>query len=478
MLSGAALTVSCGTVPVPPDPPVDSSGKSTEETEPDLYDTIKHDVKYDNFEYHTLVTGLALRTPNDFLYTGAATVMDDAIYRRNMLMEDRYGVIITGESDFGTANKGLRVMQQSYTSGESIYDLCILSGYDASALALEGYLYDLSDLPNVDLSRPWYDASAVRDLSISKTTFYTNGSLSTVMNDFTHCVIFNKSLYERLVTDGTDVYQLVSSGNWTLDELIRIANGVKSDLNGDDVMDSSDLYGVMIWDNDLLAQFQSAGCQIASINNEGEIELTLYSERGADILERFIVMGNSDYCINFQHMTGPVTWMDMFTQDQVLFFFTMFNEVSRFRDMNTDYGFLPLPKADAEQPWYSAISPWHSSFICMNAICEDPERSGTILELLGYHSDLLLTPAYYEKTLIGSYIRDDQSVESLDIIFGNRFYDIGHLYRIASLQEVVTNLLRNNKPTGFASVYQSLQKKAEREIGELNKSLAALKEQQ
>lgn len=440
-----------------------------------VYDTLKTDIALSGTKFNILMTGQGGRTPDDFSYENNMTVMDDAIYRRNMIMEENYGVIISGTHDFGTSNTGNAQMSKAYISGSCDYDMCVLAAYDASSLAINGYLYDLCKLPHVNLQNTWWDQCAQRDLSIAGSLFFTNGAASTVVDDFTHCVIFNKKLYAEKVTDGTDVYALAASGEWTLDELTRLSSLVSNDLNGDHNMDSNDLYGLMIWDNDLVAQMNASGSLIASVDADGMLKLDTYSERAASVIEKFVNLGNSDCCINFQHMTGGVTWMNMFTNGQVLFFMTMFNEVSRFRDMKTDYGILPIPKLDSEQGWYSPISPWHASFICVSAVCADPEITGAVIELLGYHSERIIKPAYYEKTLVGTYIRDDESKTMLDIIFDNRIYDVGHLYRIANLQELLTNLLRNNRPDGLSGVYSSVSSSAQVIIDNYNKSIEDLK---
>ena len=88
---------------------------------------------------------------------------------------------------------------------------------------------------------------------------------------------------------------------------------------------------------------------------------------------------------------------------------------------------------------------------------------------------LYLTPAYYEKTLKGAYVRDDESIDMLDIIFGNRVYDVGHLYMVGTLPHNVTQLLVNNNPGGLTSVYQSFLNLANSDIRELNQRIEMLK---
>jgi hypothetical protein len=109
------------------------------------------------------------------------------------------------------------------------------------------------------------------------------------------------------------------------------------------------------------------------------------------------------------------------------------------------------------------------------AVSEDLETVGAIVELLGYHSEQIITPAYYDKTLNGTYVRDEESKDMLDIIFNNRIYDVGHLYKVSNLQESITNLLRNNNPTGLSKLSATYQRSATAFITNINKSIEALK---
>jgi len=448
---------------------------TTESVTTGIYDTLKNDIYMDDAEFNVYLSGNSKHTPDDFTVDESGTVMDNAIFEKNATMAELYGIIITSENSFGAASTAEAMMRRNDMAGENDYELCILSGYSCSTLTTEGILYDLTEMPNLDLSHSWWDQTAMRDLSIANSMFFVTGALSTAIDDFTFCVLFNKELYKETVTDGTDVYKLASEGKWTLDELSRLSALISVDLNGDDIMDSRDRYGTILWDDELLATYKASGGKIAKINDEGLIELTFYNERNDDLVNKFVTFANSKHAINFQHMSGGVAWFDMFSRGQGMFMMTMFNECRRWRNMDTDYGILPQPRFTEDQEWYSPIATWHSAFICVPDVCSDPETVGAITELLGYHSEEILTPAYYDKTLNGTYIRDTESSSMLDIIFNNRIYDIGHLYKISGLQEDITNLLRNNRPTGLAQLYQGEKRAAEIIIKGINKKIEALK---
>ena len=465
----------------------ESSGKETSpigdstDTEPSVKveDTLNMDFDYGGTDFNVLVASVPTRTPDDFKYSDdLGTVMDEAKFRRNQLMLDEYGVNIVSYTDLHANNQGYETIMKDHLAQENSYQLCVLCGYDAAELALQGCLFDFKDLPNVNTSNTWWDQAAERDLSIAGSLFFTTGAISTVIDDYTYCVIYNKDLYKATAEDPQNIYQIVKDGKWTRDKLAELSKYMKENADGNDTMDSHDRYGLMIWDNEMIASINAAGHKIATVQEDGLVKLTIMNDTVNEVVSKFVTMGNSDYCINFQHSTGGVQFYDIFTDNRAVFFMSMFNEVSRFRNMMTDYGIVPNPKLTEDAPYYAPISPWHSAFLCVPMIIENDDSISNVIELLGYHSEKIITPAYYEKTLIGKYVRDDESVGMLDLIFKNRVYDVGHLYRIGTLQEHVTNLLRNNQPGGLSGMYETYSKVANTDIRELNLSITILKNRQ
>ena len=144
--------------------------------------------------------------------------------------------------------------------------------------------------------------------------------------------------------------------------------------------------------------------------------------------------------------------------------------------METDYGILPNPRYEATQDrWYCTFSAGLASVVAMPFVQEDPERTGEILELANYYSSKTTSPAYYTKTLVGEKIRDDESSFCLDIIFNNKFVDIGHYFQIASLNVEMYNYVQSQKSGAFASLISSKMRAANVIVNTLNKKIEDLK---
>jgi len=108
--------------------------------------------------------------------------------------------------------------------------------------------------------------------------------------------------------------------------------------------------------------------------------------------------------------------------------------VEKFRGMEANFGIVPLPKFDeAQTQYYSVVNPYTGVLLGVPKSVQDLERTSIILEAMAAESRYTLQPAYYDVVLQRKYTRDDESQEMLDIIFGNRIYDIGAVYSFGNV---------------------------------------------
>ena len=85
------------------------------------------------------------------------------------------------------------------------------------------------------------------------------------------------------------------------------------------------------------------------------------------------------------------------------------------------------------------------TFVCVPLVVEDLEKVGIILQELAYQSQQIVTPAYYDATLIGRYFRDPESKATLDIMSDTRIYDIGLYMLPGKLPNQIISSLRGGK---------------------------------
>lgn len=460
--SGAAET-SSGTSAVP----------ETSVPAPDL-----PELSFGGYEFKILITGNTENNwrKNDFLAEEQnGEVLNDARWLRNQTVGERFGVVIGPVEEFGStkgAGSGYTLISKSVLAADNAYDAGMIGGYDICNLACDGYLYDMNALPHLNLQNPWWDAKAGDDMTIKGRMYFTTGDISTSDNDATYCILFNKKLTADFGLP--DPYQAVTGGKWTFDFMTGMGKAVSSDLNGDGKSDKNDRFGSIIWDDTIMGVVNGTLEKCASVNSDGEIGLTLYSEKVIDIIGKYTdYIYDKQTCYNYQRVSYDITDpVAMFSGDRALFFMQLLDLTSYFRNMETDFGILPVPKYDEAQEVYGhGIGSWHSQFLCVPAVLESPECSGVILEALAAESPDTVTSAYYEKTLIGKYFRDDESTAMLDIILSTRVYDLGWYYQIGKYNDEILYLVYESD-TDFTSRYLKYESAALEDVRRINGTFA------
>lgn len=399
--------------------------------------------------------------------------INDARYERNMKVQETYGMVIKTVEEYGS-EAGEKKLKSSIMAADGAFDAAMLGGYACCNLAYNNLLYDLNQLNYIDLENPWWDQKANADLTINGRMFYTTGDISTVDNDCTYSILFNKEVRESYQLN--DPYQMVRDGTWTMDVYTEMARSVSQDLNGDGKFDKNDRVGVIIWDDTMMGIVNASGDKCCTVASDGTIELSLYNERVLQMFEKFTSMAyESQYGYTYQRVSysldDPV---NMFSNQQALFFMQLLDLVTYFRDMKTDFGILPYPKySESQENYYHTIGSWHSVFLCVPVDVSDPECTGIICEALAAEGYYTITPAYYEKTLVGKFTRDEESGEMLDIILASRVYDLGWYYQIGGYNEGIMNLLRKYN-SDFTSMYEKSTAAAQTLIDKINSAFAEI----
>ena len=168
--------------------------------------------------------------------------INDAVYARTAYIEDTYNVKLaaleSGESTVVTYLKNF------ITAGDDTFEAIVCDVYDSGALAVDGMLYDLNNVQNLDLSREWWAQSTNNSLSIAEKQFYVTGDIFINDNKSTRIFFFNKDIIRDL--DLENPYDLVDDNKWTIDKYIELSESALYDLNGDNTYTrDADRYGTM-----------------------------------------------------------------------------------------------------------------------------------------------------------------------------------------------------------------------------------------
>ncbi|MCL2813385.1 MAG: hypothetical protein FWD23_02165 [Oscillospiraceae bacterium] len=393
-------------------------------------------------------------------------VVNDAVYDRNRKIEEKYNITI---KEISIVHPDLPAkVNQANKAGDDIYDAVLTGLIESTSMAQSGSFVDLFGVPNLDLSKPWWNQGAVRDLSIMHKLFLIQGDLMILDNDSMEAMIFNKVLIQEYELENP--YDLVKNGEWTFDKLIEMSKKVSKDVNGDGKMYiKDDLFGCIAQADTNMSFIISGGDKVGGKDSDDYPVITFGSDRSyriTDILDTFAL--DEDNFINLHRHVGDFPVYDeqvkMMEENRALFSWIRMRVVERLRGMETDFGILPLPKLDKEQPGYITNNNPHTGpGLSVPVSASDLERTGMILEDLCAESRYTLQPAYYEINLRGKYARDDESQEMLDIILSNVAYDIGYVYNFGNFANTIIYFGKDRK-TNYASTFEKMQGAMEKSI--------------
>lgn len=398
-------------------------------------------------------------------------VMNDAIYRRNRKVEEDLNIKIKKESCGTNHMQQNDSLRPTILANEDVYDFvfghCI--GYN-DTWSSEGYLYNLDELPYIDMNAEWWNKAQMDILRLGENTYF---AVNDMMIPCPYVIFFSKDMVTRL--DMEDPYQLVYDGRWTLDKLTEMARAAVADVNGDGKMTADDSWGITANEISKYISFMTgSGQYITDRDADGKIRLALNTEKTQHLMEIFSEMTKN----NVVYMPPSMDRSDMLTlnSDRLMFQMDAISDAEYLRDFTVDFGFLPYPKYDEKQEDYISLD-W-GGLLSVPCTITNPEMIGAAMELLAWGSAEEVIPTYYDTILTGKLARDENSVKMMDLLFDTITYEIGGSYfgfanGFGDLFYSLPRLAIEKKSADFSSFYQSKLKMSQRTIDKFYEKLEA-----
>ncbi|MHB1151157.1 MAG: hypothetical protein ACYCWE_02030 [Eubacteriales bacterium] len=457
----SSMLASCAkTLHVPGEEHAETAGFLAADTKAELKPELP-EADYEGYTFrilHWWVDGWESRLDKD-LYSEAETgdVLKDAVYRRNLKVEEQFNIKITLEhqtySDVPTTVKNIVI------AADDAYDLVYIRTYESPSVVTAGYLNDFNELPYVNLRQPWWDRNAAESYSIQGKLYLAASDINVIDKDATAVITFNKKMAAGL--NLPDLYYLVLDGKWTMDKMASLYKNAAQDVDGDGKMSLDDIWGFIAGRDIPTAFFNGAGSVFASKDEKDMPVYTFESEYNYAVADKILEI-MSDKTSFYNHHTGtdaaPVTddteYRKLFENGRGLFFWTRLDDVTAMRASETDFGILPTPKyKETQDNYYNLVNIHTAGLMSVPISAGDLERTSVILESMAFESSSTVQPAYKDVALKGKYIRDEESLEILDIIFANRVFDIGILYGFGGFVNAFDSL--DSVKNGVASLYAS-----------------------
>lgn len=391
----------------------------------------------------------------------SADTLDQAVFRRNAIMSERYGVEVS--EIVVKSSKAATTAENEISSGDPSFDVAMLNYTNATALARKGLWYDLASIDNISLEKSWWDQSANLNYRFGDHLYYTYSNMVTSHFDHVRCFYFNHTIMADNNLSVDELYQKAIDGNWTLEEMYNYAKDIYKD-NGNGIADADDIYPVVgVPSTTYSALCSGADASYIKIDPKTSLPYAYFTTEGfvnAYNLILDIMTGDNFFYTGCAKNTEAT---EMFVNGNALFLMTTISNSNTMRSgMKDDFGFLPLPKRDTDQEHYTCNAPNPYS-IAVPVCAKDPERIGFILEAMAYHSTETVRSTYFEIRLYGQTSRDALSWQTLDLIYSNIAYSIPVQSTISYSSKINDMMVEGSRDISsyIASVKTSMEKDIE-----------------
>ncbi|MBO5274794.1 MAG: hypothetical protein J6I45_09290 [Clostridia bacterium] len=453
--------------------PTDGTAADTSavtDAETSTYDLLSvPDANFDNYEFRMLAWSISGYTIYEDLDSEGETgdLINDAVYRRNTRVEEDYGVTFTAE--YMAHDKLNTTYQQFVRASDQDYDIVFPLPSAISTVLNANILYDMYQLPYINWDEPWWDQDSIKSLSLDGKLPMVNSDMTIMDNSGVACILFNHKLREKYQLG--NLYELVQNNQWTFEKMEELCKDIKEDLNGDSKYDDNDLWGLLGSKDSNYYLLHAGGGRYADKDDSDMPMITFGDERTLNLAQDVLSITRADYFFDHHAFNGMDAMKEkMFSQDQGLFTTARMINVENLRNMDTDYGFLPMPKYETSQEnYYHSVSVHKSTIMTIPKTIENPERTATVVSALAAASTETLQTAYYDYVLKEKYSRDVDSIQMLDIIFGSRVYDLGEFYSFGGLNGAYLGI--NTSKNDVASMYAKFEAKAQKDVEKLIENL-------
>ncbi len=385
--------------------------------------------------------------------------LNDAIYTRNQRVAENYNVNFTWvEGDASHAKKAVLAQEDAYAFVNIALNAHI-------SLANSGYLIDLNLINEMNLSKSYWDANCNNLMSVCGKLYLAMGEINTMDDRYSWCYYFNQALAADFGLESP--YDAVENGTWTYEKMQMMAQSVANDINGDGVMNQDDTWGVLSEDYGYYLTVLGSGLRCIEKDSDDKPYFSMNNDSMVSALEKvYNIYSNKDVTFiaeKWGSIASSNVWSEfiypMFMNSQSLFFMGHLDlATTTFRDMENAYGIIPTPKLDdSQENYWCSGTEYGMTAISIPVTNADTNTTAMVLEAMAAASVTTVTPAYYETVLLNKGLRDEQSLNMLQIIMNSKTFDLGFLNNWGGSQTLCSGL----KTAGgkFASVIATYEEK-------------------
>lgn len=385
-----------------------------------------------------------LTAPDETL---AGERINEALFERDRRLEDYFHT----EIDYvmaGQDNELADVFQKSTLASDTRFDFMIGAVREAALPCFNaGLCANLAELPEIDLSKPWWSGYIMENFVINGNFYMLAGEFSprNVMSG--NLLIFNmREFRDRSLPS---LYDMVDNGTWTMDAFESIIRDSAADLDGDGkIRPVKDFFGMNCDSTTPLSFYFGMGEKLLCIR-DGTFAEGLTEDRALTVFERIEAMYASGNLDKEAYKRDTYMPNKTFMENKALFNCMVAIDLTMFRESETDYGIVPLPKYDEAQKDYISAANTAALTALEVPAAISAERFAALGPFIGGMTALshyISIPEAYETTLLQKLTRDEDSVRMLRIVSEGLMLDFGYIYNFGDMNKKLISNIEANLP--------------------------------
>ncbi len=278
------------------------------------------------------------------------------------------------------------VIQPEVAAGGKYADLVVTTQWAYGYFLGGDIMMDLNKL-NVNWDNPWWNQN-VRQMATFGGATKVGGGSFIFDTAQTWMLYYNDTVWKQCGFE--DPYKLIEEGRWTQDKFAEYCLKAKKDMDGSGVVDSADdRWGLIAADGDFCrAWYMGLGGKYFTTDENGHVVLACNNERTYSIIEKMSKMKKQDKSISTYKYADEASKITDFINGKALFYAYM-PGIKGLRDMEDDWGVMPLPKYDENQTEYMSGVDHNAAVFGVTNANTDIENVSVVLEALGRHAQIL-----------------------------------------------------------------------------------------
>jgi len=452
--TAADTTTAESTTEAPPPPEYEPAG-------------VKYDGQTVTFTGYNYTGNWVLLNYHAGLLEETGDVINDAIVKRNRKVEEELGVklnmIALGKNDRDKTT----VLEKYIQAQDDVLNFAMQMNCGLSKiLTTKGLVQNLKSISTLDLDKSWWNQSANEEYTINGTQYAAVGDMCLLNLGAPVVVYFAKDLIKN--NKLADPYQLVYDGKWTIDKMYEMAEAADRDVDGNGAPDKTDVFGFATEHDTLYYGLYGAGVRFSTRDKDGNPALSLYNEKAVSYAEKMVkLIRDKDTSLYYEEWKKGYSnahsdfFMPKLMANELLFYSNQLLVTLNLREMESDFGIVPMPKNDEKQENYISIAnTYFSDHVVVPATCGRLEQTGHLLDAMGYYAQQYITPAFIDQSIKLKGVRDEDSLNMINLIHETQVFDVGLMFDWGGMIQMLRDMVIKGE-TNFASRWEGIKTKAE-----------------